>query len=478
MIYRSTVTIRLSLLCAFFTLVYTASAQDFNGFIYSEFSGILGVRVQPASIAGSLYKSHISLVNGSINASNNISELVGAEGRYEFQRIIENDRKFLQANLAAGGLSAMFSLPGQQAVGIQFQFRTHASTNNIAPEFANQFQNWRDPQILNIPFQDQTGSLAASGWREIAITYARVLEETKQHRLKLGLTGKLVHSHGSLFVELGDFDYTLLGQGLADVSSASVKYGYSDNLNSHNNFGGTESFSTLPKATGASLAFDLGIIYEHKANRRPLHTKRGTLKRREFDYDFKIGLSVTDLGVMPFNHGSLSTKADQLISSRVDPVNLNVVFARPTSLDELTTNLSEFLITESLTGKYTMALPAATHLNVDYNLGKGFFLNSNIRLDISSLLPAEYRLHYYSNMTLTPRWENRHAGFYFPVNINQIGQFSAGAALRMGPLVLGSQDWSSLFSPRKRAFSFFFTINLVDFAYDPGKAVSCFIPGS
>lgn len=466
--------------CAlFFICAPLLNAQQFNGYVYSDFAGILGARTQPASIAGSPYNYHFSLVNASFSGSNNISQLVvSPEGGSEFQRIIENDRKFLQASLTAGGLSAMFTLPNKQAIGIQAQFRSHLSTNNISPDFANQFQNWQDPQIINRPFSDQTGEFAGAAWRELSFTYAKVFKQQGRHMWKGGITAKMINSYGSLFIELEDFDYTLIGQGRAEVTSGSVRYGFSDNLDQYTNFGGDQSFSSLPPTNKAQFAVDLGVVYQHKANRRPLRTKNGTRKRREFEYDYRIGFSITDIGVLKFNYGGFSTAASELLSNNVDPVNLNVVFARPSSLPDLTAQLQEFLVTESLTGEYTIALPAASHINVDYNLGKGFFANANIRVDISSLLPADYKLHYYSNVTLTPRWESRSFGLYMPLLINQLGEFRGGAAVRLGPLVFGSQDWGALFSNTVRQASFFFTLNLADFALtaDQKRARSCFSP--
>lgn len=463
--------------CLLLTLsAWQSEAQDFNGFVYSEYAGILGARVQPASIAGTPYQYHISLLNGNLSGSNNISEMVGGEGGVEFQRIIENDRKFMQASLSLGGLSAMVSLPGKRALGFQARFRTHVSTNNISPDFANQFQNWRAPELNNMTFKDQTGELAVAGWREISLTYAKVFCQKKRHSWKGGATLKMINSYGSLFMELEDLDYSLLSQGRAEVSSGAVRYGFSDNLNAFNNFGGTQSFGQLPKANPLSLALDLGVVYHHKASRKPLRSKNGTRKKREFDYDFRLSMSITDIGVLKFQYGQLSTAASELITNQVDPVNLNVVFARPTSLVELTENLSEFLITESLEGEYTMALPAASHINMDYNLGKGFFMNANVRVDLSGLLPADYKLHYYSNVTLTPRWESRNMGLYLPIVVNQLGNVRTGAAFRMGPLMFGSQDWNSLFAQRKRSLSFFFSINLSRLVFQPGTANACFSP--
>lgn len=441
-------------------LCYGLQSQQFNGFIYSDFSGILGARVQPASIAGSPYKWDVSLVNGNAFITNNIANLEQNGETSSIIRNIDNKTKFLQANLGLGGLSAMISLPNHRAIGFQYRIRGHVSGNDISPDFISQVNRFTDFRFLNSMAENQQGHLAAALWRELSFTYAAVVSDDGYNRWKVGLTAKMINSYGSIFARLRDLDYRINDVGLGLFTNFEMDYGYSSNLDPFEQFDGNQELSGLPPRNKAGRALDFGVVFERRASRPSRKTAAGTRLEPDVDYEFRVSASITDLGTMKFAQGEASTRVEGLLPGLGQDINFDNLLSGVSSFRELTDSVSTFATTDGINGRYTITLPTALNLNYDYNFGNDWYVNANALVDITSLIPADYRLNYLHNVTITPRWEQSRRAVYAPIYVNQLGDVHLGAAARLGILTLGTHNLGSLFASKRESFGFFFSLNL------------------
>jgi hypothetical protein len=435
-------------------------AQRFNGFIYSDFSGILGARVQPASIAGSPYKWDINLVNGNAFITNNIARIEPSGESSAINRYIDQKTKFLQSNLAIGGLSAMISLPNHKAMGFQYQVRGHVSANKLSPDFITQVNRFTDLRFVNSHVRDQTGELAGALWRELSFTYAAVVADDGYNRWKFGFTAKMINSYGSIFARLKDLDYNIDGNGLGLFTNFEMTYGYSANLDPYNEFDGNEPLSGLPPKNAFSSAFDVGVVFERRADRPSRKSKSGTRLEPDVDYEFRVSASLTDIGVMQFAQGEASTRILGLQPGLGADIDFDNLLSGVSSFRQLRDSVATFAETDGINGRYSVTMPTALNLNYDYNFGNDWYVNANALVDMTSLIPADFRLNYLHNLTVTPRWEQSRRAVYAPVYINQIGDFHLGLAARLGILTLGTQDLGALFASKKDSFGFFFSLNL------------------
>jgi len=447
----------------FFTLLLafsSAEAQRFNGFIYSDFSGILGARVQPASIAGSPYKWDVSLINGDAFITNNIGKLERNGETSTITRFIDDKTKFLQANASVGGISAMLSLPNNQAIGIQYQLRAQVSANNITPDFVSQVNRFTDARFLNSTTEDQSGELAAAVWRELSFTYAKVVHDDGYNRWKFGVTAKMINTYGGAYVKLNDLDYDINGQGLAQFTNWQMDFGYSFNLDPFDGFNGNEQFNGLPPKNKYSSAYDIGVVFERRASRAPPKTAVGTRLEPDVDYEFRVSASLIDIGRMKFTQGLASTRVRGIDPGITGPLDLDQLLDGVDDAASLAQTFDTFTDIETIPGTFTLSLPTTLNLNFDYNFGNDWWINANGLIDASGLMPTDLKLNYLSNLTITPRWEQSRKAVYMPVYINQIGDFHLGLAARLGVLTLGTQNLGSLFAPERTNFGFFFTLNI------------------
>lgn len=447
-------------LLTFLVTCLSLSAQRFNGFIHSDFSGILGARTQPASIAGSPYKFDINLLNANFFITNNFAQLVNQDERTVIRRYIDDKQKFVEGGFSLGGFSLMLTLPQQEAIGLQYQVRGHASGIDISPQFISQVNRFTDLRFLNTTVEDQSGEVAAALWRELSFTYARVLKDDGFNRWKIGVTAKMINSYGGAFAELEELDYSINGQGLARFDTIRMKYSYSSNLDPYEGFDGTQKLDGLPPRNAFSPAFDLGVTFERRASRPSPKTEKGTRRESDLDYEFRISVSITDLGVMEFGQGEASNEILGILPGMNTNINLDDLINGVTSFRTLNDRLATFVEAQPLDGQFKISLPTALNLNYDYNFGNDWFINANAVVDISSLMPADYRLRYLHNVTVTPRWEQSRRAVYLPMYYNQIGDFYLGAAARIGILTIGTQNLGSLFASERDSFGFFFSLNL------------------
>jgi hypothetical protein len=85
-----------------------------------------------------------------------------------------------------------------------------------------------------------------------------------------------------------------------------------------------------------------------------------------------------------------------------------------------------------------VSLPTTLQLSVDYNLHKNFYFSLASQFSFINSANKPFNSSYYSNFTLTPRYEGRAVGLYIPLSYNSLTNLNAGASVRFGPLFVGS----------------------------------------
>lgn len=432
--------------------------QSFNGAIQSDFSGIIGARLNPASIAASPYKYDFSLLNLNYYVNNNISYLAHGDQGRGFARYLDYNQKYLNANASLGGISGFVSLEGNESLGFSYQLRAHGSAIDFTPEFIVQFgrvsQAFANTQALN-----QHGTFSTALWSEYGLTYAWVVEKYNYTRWKMGGTLKLINSRGSMVMRVRDLDYTTDASGVTMVTDADMVLGYSDNLDPFRQFDGTEDLNRLPDKTGGKLALDFGVVYEKIAFREDPENENGTKRKPDVDYLYKISASITDFGTMSFNYGSASANFMGIKPAAAN-ADFDQLFKPLSSVRAFRDSLATLTNAIDLNGTYKVTLPASLNLGFDYNFGNDFFVGAYARVDMTGLMPTVYKLRYMNSLTLTPRWEKQNKSAYLPIFFNERGDFQVGLAGRLGPITVGTQSIGALFNSEPNTGGFFFSLNI------------------
>jgi hypothetical protein len=156
------------------------------------------------------------------------------------------------------------------------------------------------------------------------------------------------------------------------------------------------------------------------------------------NYDWKIGISLMDLGAHTF-------KASQYARQFADPVNtipdatVEAKFSGVADIQAFSDSVaSMFNSSSAITDNFSISNPTRLIINVDKNLGNHFYVNGELNVNFySTSSPTKLRTRELNLLTVTPRWETMGFGAYLPVQYNTQGQFWIGAAVKLGPLVIG-----------------------------------------
>ncbi|MET0636660.1 MAG: DUF5723 family protein [Chitinophagaceae bacterium] len=459
---------RTILFCSMLLLcVASASAQDFPDYQSGNYTGVNGVFFNPASIADSRYRWDFNLFSVNVSMANEKAafSLSSTKDAFTGDKLVN---QFFStgsgtstgiANVTILGPSLMFNTGKKSTVALTTRGRIMINAENLDGELLNALINQDDPEGkfpygVN-PNRDMRSNFNA--WTEFGVTYSRVLMDRGEHFLKTGVTARYLSGSSNAYLNMNRFQGTLNqdpATGNFQISDASgrLQLGFSGANISDFDVEELTSFNN----TGAGG--DIGFVYEF----RPDHEKYkygNSLSRRDLSkYKWRFGLAVLDIGKIKYDLDPSRSADYQLDVSGAEELDLDEI--SNTSLDELRDYFNahpQFFTQLPATGNnYSVSLPTSLHVDADYYINKGFYVNLDARLSMVNADKKLFNSQYYSTYSLTPRYEGRAFGFYLPVSYNEVADLTAGVCLRFGPLFVGSGSaLTALFGDSKKADAYF-----------------------
>lgn len=361
-----------------------------------------------------------------------------------------NFSRYIDNNFNVHLLNARFALGRKQAIAFGLNVRGYTAAKTGRYNYRDSIKNLRSFFLANETNPVLHGQMRQSSWVELFGTYSKTIWDTELDRLNGGITLKLLTGASGAFagLENAGLRRTIRNNRVSyTVNSGTGIWGYSANLDEWKKDNGTyQNMRNLLTAAQQSVAFDLGIEWIIK----PQHITGFEDDDTYYDYTWKIGVSLLDLGRNKFEYGSQSRKADQFKSNISDSLLLKKTAAvrnLRTFNDSLSTIINDLV---PLTGNFFINTPARLVINADHGFTDHVFVNAEVSLNLS--LIGAHDAPYVNEMNVvavTPRWEGRRFGAYLPVLYNTHGHLWVGGALRVGPLLLGVHNLSSLFSQSK-----------------------------
>lgn len=434
------------------------------GFHTDNYSGVYSLNFNPAEIVDNRYRFHMNIFSMDLTASNNYLGVKGSalfkdrdtafndpdfNRNWVIERLNGNDKSVYQ-NLNIGLLpSFMFTFGNktQHAVGFNMRFRTTVNVNGVDERTAR--QAWYEQELsdlYNINIQNKNFSLQSAVWADYGISYGRDIINTGQHYLKAAGTVKLTQGLASAYFYSNNADIRFTSDSTLSINNTDINFGYS------------EAFSNIPQNQGDALdrnryglGFDFGAVYEfrpkHEDYKYELDGDTDYMNSTKNKYKLKAGFAVTDLGYIRFDR---ARGFDANFYANVNDIVLERYFTESfedfenTGLQGFNDTLNSLFTTSTTKNKkYNVALPTRINIYADYNIWKGFYANFT-----ASLAPGYVRnpekTRAISEFSLSPRYEHKWFGIYLPVSINTHGNFHFGTGLRLGPLVLGTNDITPL----------------------------------
>lgn len=407
----------------FFLTILIANAQSYSGYLSDNYSGVHGVLLNPASIANSPMRTDVNLFSISTSLGNNYIG-VGLNDLLEFTNfdIEQNaDKNSLSNNQFFTGTDAllpsfMFNINSKNSIAVFSRFRILANIAKIDGELVDALRN--DFQIdRNINAEKINPKMAAHGWGEIGVTYARVFIDKKKHFFKGGVSLKYLLGMGSGYISGEDVNVNYNATNETIETKGKLVYSFSKTMNNFINDGVENSDL---KVDSKGFGADIGFIYEWRPD---------SLKTRANNYKLKIGVSVTDMGKIEYKN----VKNTTYNLNKSTPVTVGN-YQQASSLEDF---LDKNFTKEEVSENISTALPTMLHFTVDWNINNQYYLNIHTDLALKNS-ENKNTTTMPSSIALIPRFERKWLGLYCPISYNSYKQFTWGAGFRLGPLHIGS----------------------------------------
>jgi len=440
----------------FFLLICTfrVGAQGYQAINGSPYAGAMGVANNPATILSTPYKWDITVF--SVQEKNTTNAITFSDFGYLFHGDTVGYKwktgylkRYAAFNYNVHLLNVRLNLGRNQAISFGANLRGYAAARTGLTNYADSLQDMN--QYFNIN-QGTTydAQLVTSSWLELYGTYSRTLWDDAYGRLNGGIT---IHAQRGLtgaFAQLANGSVNRTVQDtltIYSLAAGTAKYGYSSNLDSwHSNRSTGANLKDLFAQSRAGAAVDLGFEYLVKTQELPTYGEGDDY----YDYDWKIGVSLMDLGANMYHYGSQSRTVSNP-KSNVSDLNLNEKFNYVKSLHDFNDSLGSIVNQYSaLRGNFIIWNPARLIVNVDKQLPGHFALNTELTLNLGGNNKGKrFFTKEITLFALTPRWETRNLGGYLPVTVTTDGRVWVGGAAKVGPLIFGVHNWGTVFSKTK-----------------------------
>lgn len=440
---------------SFLLIVYVIQAQQFTGLTNGTRSGINGARINPANIADSRSWLDINLIAVDVFEENNflyipsddyyIGKLFQKKPNwrdYEGQPFMDYYEKNRQwdvfAQFYAQLSSAMLNI-GYHGFGVQFNLRQHAKLNNVD-------NNISKFMVEGLDFRPQQDTLYSSdgftfrqaSWFEAGISYAYVFRQYMRNHWSAGLSVKKIFGMNSFFLNTSDTEYIVYDDSTLHARNTDLEYGYAPSPGAGNEI---VDFSG-GLFNGSGWSFDLGLVYQKKADGNGLK-RANMLCAQTFDnYIFKLGFSVIDLGWINFTQGATRRRVDD---AEIYWQNLNSYDF--SGMGQFTQDLAVHSspAPSETDNEYKIFLPAAASLQFDYRFQPGWFVNLTA---VHGLPIGEIRLETPAYIAVTPRYESRILEVNLPVVLYDYARPRIGLAVRIYGVTVGTDYLNTLFGFR------------------------------
>ena len=367
---------------------------------------------------------------------------------YMTERLNEKAKYAYVGTTVQGPLSFMFSFGpkkhrNRNAIAFSYHFNSVTNADHVDQTLARiaYYGAGTNAQVatgfLGQGLSNTNLGIKTLAWNDFGITYSRVIYERGDNLVKVGGTLKLLEPLAGGYLYSSNLSYKWPEYGFLSINKTSVNYQYSQGIITSSQQYSVQSMLSFKNAS-PSLAADMGVVYEWNPDKSKdvmemdCGTTSGYLPK---PYKLAAGASIIDFGAVRFKQG---VNSGNFYANIQDWYVAKAQFPNGVQSFSDTIN-SRFQYTQNNRSTFTVWLPTRLNLFVDYNIDRGFgvIISSTISPNMS---PNGNMVHEVTVFTATGKYENKWFGVYVPVSYDIYGNPSLGLTVRIGPLIVGSQD--------------------------------------
>lgn len=427
-------------------ITHFSYGQEMWGISNSNYSGNMGIFLNPSTIVGAPYKYEINIVAADFFAENSYiyfpqdkhivwNSITGNNepGKNYSYRTGDATQKGFGHTLIIG--PSYIKNNGDWAWGLHSAIRTEVSVLDVPTDLAYiAYSGFHAPETFGVRFNSTPMSYASANWLELGGTYGRVYRETENDYIKWAATGNILIGSNGWYGDIQNLDYTVIDSTNAVIHNMNATIGETEN----------DPFIGI---RGLGLSTTLGATYMHKRRQGGFECNRSNDNMKKYDY--RIGISLIDLGTIRYFRKSqvanVATTTDQVWTG-IDTANINL------------NNIGESLVnnvggTINDDGFYIWA-PLAISTQFDYSFTPKIYGNLSL---VKRIHFTENQIARGDQMNISARYEKRK----FEANINyslfEWDQSSIGLGLRYKWFVIGTDRLLQFIGLSDvQAFDFFF----------------------
>lgn len=496
----------------FLCFATTSFSQSYLGVHNSNYAGVMGTDLNPASFVDGRFKVDINLGSFNFNTYTNAAYLdtkqmpkwwkksfspdvnpsnsldvgyvFGGSNQYN-DWTLNSDSSFnsdiitrrylddlssdksvgLYNSIQVDVLNFMFHINPKIAIGFAGRVRSITALDNVDPRFAALLE--KDflsdstdqvsfaSQLWGQTFNEELLDFNHMSWIEYGLLYSQVLKDDGEHFMKAGIKLKWLSGISAAYIHTDNFDYNVLNDSVYSSLSGDFSYGHSRGLLEDMGSEGYK-FDPFKSASKFGIGGDIGFVYEWRPDwkeyKYDMDGETNIWRRDKEKYKIRAGVSVLDIGGMKFEKGGLS----QDFSVNTTNFDFRAAFEGDNSLVEIDSSIQELIntpgngITEGADQENTffMHLPTAISLQFDYNIWKWVYVNVTGNINVQPK-SNPHRVRVPNQISVTPSFDYAWAGVGIPLSYNAYSGFKAGIGARLGPLTIGVTDFRTLFASGK-----------------------------
>ena len=437
-------------------------AQEFIGISTSNYSGIMGLELQPANHADNRLAFDVRIAGLNFAFGNNLLGLnpkflvrdggltsekyplldpaPGDKSLYLNPNFSDDRSAYMKLNLALPGF--FMTIDEKSGASISMRLRTEFSLQGVDKElFDIAYNGLESTTLFDRRFTNTGLSLQTMTWMQYSLGYGRTIIEKDAHFLKAGLNLNILKGWQSAYAKINNLDFELTDLNISpdtveayvSIYDSDVQYGYSTNYEDP-----LEKRSFKPDAKWG-LGTDIGFVYEwrpfHKKYRYDMDGETGKWMRNKEKYLVKFGASLLDLGGIRFKKGPGS--GDFLADVR----NLDVAAIKLSDDDPIGSidTLVRKDFGQPTANDYKMHLPTAISTQLDIKVWKDFYINNTNFIPLNNSNDPN-KLASFRVLTVAPRYDHKIFGITVPLSWHEIMGQQTGVAVRIGPLSFGTNN--------------------------------------
>lgn len=403
----------------------SSNAQDFLGYVNSNYSGVSGLELQPAAVvdsryrvdiciigfSASLYNNYLGLSRDVLKISDNFDEDLFKED-YVNVRNNKRDKSFYFSSQYYLP-SVLISINNSNAFALKGKVRGMFNLDGLSPELASfLYVNSGNSPASGQQFYNKKLNVSNMVWIDYGFTFGHVFKAEGPHFFKGGTTIKLLQGLQASYMYLDNMGYQSMGDEIS-VSDSDIGFGYSD----------TENDLKFSPSAG----FDFGAVYEWRPDYEKymydMDGKSGLYRKDKNKYKLRVGFSIVDIGIVKFKNARGAS--GKLVNSD------------STNADDLQSDNPFNIVTTPQTIR--MNLPTVISAQIDYNIHKNFYVNFTPYVALK-FRNKNTKVHDITTFSISPRWDHKWFGVYTPVSYDLMGNTKIGLGLRIGPLIFGTNS--------------------------------------